>query len=293
MKTNISEIVLIMVIIFLVLSSVCKSLYYPTFAFDNVTGYDLMAKVMASEHRINNSLFEINNVPVIGSGKRLLYPPLVSGSFSIAYMLGLKSSKIITSLYFVCFALLFYVLVKIKLRRIYALLCLLFTIITPEFYSFTSLSTTNIPFAVFFSLGLISFSVYFTNKQFKYLILGYIMAMLSSMARSEGIVLCLIGSGIAIYESIKHKRFLYFIIPSVIMWTPFIAWNLYISSTFSVNQNIFVPHLFWDIAKIQEILKWIGALIFNTGLYGITFYAFCVSAIIGVFNFGAGHKPHP
>jgi len=110
---------------------------------------------MAAEGRIDNSLFDGDGRPLAGLSNRVKYPPLVSGSFAIAYLYGLQTSKIITSLYFLFFTALFYQMIRRLIDPMVAIIITFFTMITPEFFAFTSLSTTNIPTAIYLTFAFI------------------------------------------------------------------------------------------------------------------------------------------
>jgi len=283
-KINLIWLFFFILICILIYASVSKSLYWPTNAYDNVAGYDLMGKVMAAEGKINNSLFEINNSPILGSSKRIIYPPLVSGGFAFAYLFGLETSKLMTSLFFVFFVFSFYSLLLKYSNKTNAIIMTFFTIITPEFFAFTSLSTTNIPFACYSSLGFISFYIWFDKKDIKYLFLSSILIALSSWVRSEGIVFVFIFSLILLYNLIKNKKWKYFLIFSIIGYSLFIVWNLYLKLNFVVEQSVFFPYPFWDYNKIHSIFIWMKNLYFSTNYYGIAFYVFFIFIILNFKN---------
>jgi Dolichyl-phosphate-mannose-protein mannosyltransferase len=277
-------------ILFLVLTvivtygSFAKSLFWPTSAYDNVAGFDLMGKVMASEGKIHNSLFEINGTPIDGSARRLIYPPLVSGSFAYAYLFGLHTSKIMTSLIFVFFVIAFYSALRRYANRTNSMVFTFFTVVTPEMFAFSSLSTTNVPFAIYSSLGLVYLYFWVDKREVKDLLMASVMIGLSGWARSEGIICVGVGSLAVLYTSVRSRNWKHFIVYNVIALAAFLSWNIYVKLKFNIDQSVFVPHPFWDYEKLSAIVGWVKNLITDTNLYGISFYVFVIMILVNAKN---------
>ncbi|MBN2708476.1 MAG: glycosyltransferase family 39 protein [Calditrichaceae bacterium] len=231
-----------------------------------------MGKVMGNEGEINNSLFEINKEPIKGSHTRIIYPILVSGSFAFAYLFGLETSKIMTSLFLVAFVIVYYGLLKRISSPTAAIIFTFLMIITPEMYAFTSLSTTNIPFAIYTAIGYLYLYLWLTERKNGDLLLAAIFMALCCWTRSEGIFFLLAGSLVLLYSTVRDKtwkEFFMFISPGLLL---FFVWNLYVKFNFNIEQNVFQTTLFWDAEKISIILNWVINLVTDTGLYGISFY---------------------
>lgn len=273
---NLTWLFFIIITGFLIYASMSKSLYWPTSAYDNVAGYDLMGKVIGIEGRIRNSLFEINKAPILGSHNRLVYPPLTAGAFAFCYLFKMSTSKLMTSLLLLFFAVAFYGLLRVITNRTTAIIALFFTIITPEFYAFSSLSTTNIPFAIYASLGMICLLIWQHTGRRSDLYLAAILIALSSWTRSEGIVFDFTVFLFLLFHSIKKKSWKDFIPISAILFSTFIVWNIFVRLSFKADSIVFIMHPFWDSAKFSAIATWVKNLMTSTGLYGITFYAFFV-----------------
>ena len=277
-------------ILFLVLTvivtygSFAKSLFWPTSAYDNVAGFDLMGKVMASEGKIHNSLFEINGAPIDGSARRLIYPPLVSGSFAYAYLFGLQTSKIMTSLIFVFFVVAFYSALRRYANKTNAMIFTFLTVVTPEMFAFSSLSTTNVPFAIYASLGLIYLYFWTDKNEVKDLLMASVLIALSGWARGEGIIFIMVGSLVVLYTSIKSKNWKHFAMYNVISFSAFLTWNIYVRLNFNIEQNVFVLYPFWDYERFSAIVGWVKKLITDANLYGISFYIFAIAILINAKN---------
>lgn len=277
---NLVWLIFALLVVVLVYGSVSKSLFWPTSAYDNVAGYDLMGKVMAAEGAIQNSLFEVDNVPISGLGNRAKYPPLVASSFAFAYMCGLETSKIMTSMFFISFVILFYGLLKKFTTDTAAIFFTFFVIISPEYFAFTSLSTTNIPTAFYAAGALIYLYLYLKEERADYLIIAALLMGLTSWARSDSLVFNMAGFFVLIYhfrKNLLRKELLLYVL---LTFLPFLSWMVYSNIYIRLDQDVFVNNIFWDSDKFAFIMSWVKILIFSTGLYGISFYIFFI--VIGL-----------
>ena len=283
-KINLVWLFFFILICVLIYGSAAKSLYWPTFAYDNVAGYDLMGKVVASEGKINNSLFEINNTPILGSARRCIYPPLVSGSFALAYLCNLPTSKLISTLFFIFFVISFYASLRLFTNKTNSIIITFFTVITPEMFAFSSLSTTNIPIAIYGSLSIIYLYIWLNRREQRYLLIASLLMGFNIWTRSDAVVFNVAGFIVLLFDALKNRNWKELLIYSIIAFLPFIAWNLYIKFNINVDQNVFINKPFWDSNKFNGVLTWVKNLVTNTNLYGISFYAFFVSIIINIKN---------
>lgn len=283
-KTNLVWLFFFILICILLYGSAAKSLYWPTFAYDNVAGYDLMGKVMATEGKVNNSLFEINDTPILGSARRCIYPPLVSGSFAFAYLCNLPTSKLISTLFLIFFVISFYASLRLFANKTNSIIITFFTVITPEMFAFSSLSTTNIPTAIYGALSIIYLYVWLNRRKQRYLLIASLLMGFNIWTRSDAVVFNMAGFIVLLFDALKNRNWKELLIYSVIAFLPFIAWNLYIKFNINVDQNVFINKPFWDSNKFNSILTWVKNLVTNTNLYGISFYVFFVSIIINIKN---------
>lgn len=274
---NLPWLIVFLIICFLLIGSIAKSLYWPTTSYDSVAGYDLMGKVIAEEGKLKVSLFDLNV-----EGKRAIYPPLIEGSFAFAYLFGNTSSKIITSLTYLALILLFYALLKKYVQPLNAILFTLFLMLTPEMFAHSSLSLTNIPGALYAAIGLINLFIWYDQGKTKYFIIAAILLAMNVWARSDGIVFNAAGLALVGYKCIREKRYTKLVQFVLISFLPFFAWSLYLKYSIGITQDRFVDHLFWDGERIQLIIDWIMNLIFNINLYGLTFYIFILGILLNI-----------
>lgn len=279
MEINLAWLAILVIILFLLVGSVAKSLYWPTTAYDSVAGFDLMGKVIAAEGKIFVSLFD-SGVESL----REIYPPLIEGSFAFAYIFGSASSKIITSLTYISLILVFYALLRKYVNSLNAIVfCLLMTI-TPEMFAHSSLSLTNIPGAAYAGLGIIYLFIWLEKQQKHHLYVASILLAFNVWTRNDGVVFNVSGFLILLYHAIRNKVWKELAIYLSISFLPLIIWTLYLKYFLGIIQNIFVNHLFWDANRFKELVQWIKVLLKNTNLYGLTFYIFLISLIFNVKN---------
>ncbi|MDA3880367.1 MAG: glycosyltransferase family 39 protein [Prolixibacteraceae bacterium] len=287
---NFTWIFLFGILAYLLYGIISKSLFWPPTAYDSFTGYDYMAKVLANEGCFNNSIFDVVNPT---NSIRHSYPPFVCSTFSIAYMIGLNSSKVTLILLLISFLFLFY---SLTFQRSNHTLTILFTLLlfaTPEFLAMSALSLTNVPQTIFASAGLIFIAKFINDKQRDHLLLGAILVGLNVWSRYDGLVF--IGGGAVMlfmniiaqkkYKKLKNYISLFlFILVSI---SPLIAWQSFqaikIDGVFN-SSDAFVSHLFFDPEKISFLIETIWAILKSTQYYGWTFIAFVIVLILNVRN---------
>ena len=100
---------------------------------------------------------------------------------------------------------------------------------------------------------------------------------LTSWARSDSLVFNMTGLLLLVYhfrKNLLRKELLYY---SLLTFLPFLLWLIYSNIYIKLDQDVFINKLFWDSDKFSFILSSVKFLIFNTGLYGISFYIFFIA----------------
>lgn len=280
--TSLLQILLTLVLLFLVVFNVARANYWPPTAYDNITGYDLMAKVLANEGTFNNSLFDENGTPIDGSAKRLVYPPQTACSFALAYMTGLSTSKIIPSLFTIFFILIYYLaLVRFIPKTITVFLTILMFII-PDFYYFSMMASSNIIFAIYLSLGIIYLFTWYNHKETWMLIISSIFFAAATWTRSEAIVVIAAVFLVMIFFFDFKKNYLKiisFIAPALIL---FLGWNLFVGANYNVDQNVFHDSIFINFDKIKNLIQLVYMLFTYTPSLGIAFYLLAITILLSI-----------
>lgn len=289
-NVNLSWILIFGVIAYIVYGITAKTMFWPTSAYDSITGYDLMGKISAAEGVFHNSIFNPEN-PI--ASIRNSYPPLVSGSFSIAYMTGLESPKISITLMFLSVVIFFWATMRKNTTEVAALFFTLLLVSVPEFLAMSALSLTNVPQTFFASSGLIVLYLYIKEKDFKYLVFGAILLGLNVYTRSDGIVFIFGGGVMLLYDAYKNYKFKYkeyaksILIYSAVAIAPFVLWftyvKIFIPNAYS-SSRVFKKTLHWDSSKLSELSSEVWALFSSYLLYGMFFTVFAIVLLLNIRN---------
>jgi hypothetical protein len=283
-QINFTWLLFFSILLYIVYAISKKGLYWPIMENDSVVGYDYMAKLIAAEGKINNSVFE--GMQGTLSINRFLYPPLVSGSFAMAYISGEELSKAITLIFYVSLLVTFYGLVKKYTTHTSAMLFTCFMAVTPEMYSHAALGLTNLPNAAYVSLAIISLFVYTDRKDKEYFWLSAILMSFSLYSRSDSVVFAFAALAWLALEAWRQKDLKPILMYGVISLSLFVAWNVYVKLIIKANAgDFFIKEFFWDPEKLGNVLdKAYSFIVSDTQLYGLTFWAFFLMLAVNYKN---------
>jgi len=141
-----------------------KGTYWPTHDFDAILGYDLLSKAIAHEHTLVNSVLTSGEI-VNDCGPRLLYPPLFTLCNSLAYFDGMETPGLVTSLFFISWAFIIYALLRRFVSSSGAIIFTFLTIIIPEMFYRASVCGTNLPCAIYTSIAVMAFLVWYEQRK--------------------------------------------------------------------------------------------------------------------------------
>jgi len=281
------------VVLYVLYAITAKSLYWPTIHYDSIAGYDFLAKAIAHEGTINNSLFDTTNKIC---SYRTLYPPLFPINFAYAYIMGFELPKIITALYLISLAIIYYAYSRKFVNPVANIFFLALLLITPEMLAQSAMLMTNVPQAAY-TLGAVgAFFIWNKTKEKRYFVLSIVCATLGVWGRSEGIIFGgTLGIILLIYifENRKStstfninniKKILYFAFPLILIyaiWEVFLKVNHLdqVKQPFSI-----IP--FYDAEKIKYLLTLTRKITFETSYYGyiinLFFIVFGLSIILQI-----------
>ncbi len=156
-RINIVWLIFFVLVVVIEVMNFRKCMFFPTFDRDSLAGFDSLGYLIAQEHTMYGlSVFSPEDNPLIhNAGSYITYAPLVQLSYSIVYMLGAETSKLITGLFFLFFLISFYGVLRDVVGSTGAIIATFFVLITPEMIAFSSLSATNVIHAIYASLGVI------------------------------------------------------------------------------------------------------------------------------------------
>jgi hypothetical protein len=263
--------------------SICKGLYWPPMEFDTVLGYDFVAKGIAHEHVLNNSVLT-NALYVQASGPRMLYPPLLSLNISWFYINGAnpRLPMVLFNITWV-YLLIYYIYMRTS-SLLSGLVATFFIIITPELFAHMSLSLTNLPTAIYISIAYLALIVK-TKPDMNDIALTTLFLSFAVFTRSDAIVFLpafvyyIWASKTPLRKKIIFSALFLFVI-CIYTW-----WSLYAKQYIPRSQYGFmIKHLFWDPEKLWLLIKTAVGLWFNTSLYGLAFYALALTILISIYK---------
>lgn len=274
--------VFVAMMVYLVWSITRKGLYYPPAEFDTILGYDLLSKAIANEGTLANSILTNKDI-VMECGPRLLYPPLLSFSNSICYMLGWDTPKLINTLFFLSFPVLFYALLRRFVGSVNAVFFTFFMVIIPEMFAHGSFSLTNYPCAVYTVSAVLCFVIWYEKRIDGFLPLSALLMAFGLWTRSDVVMVegALLLVSFIIFIKEKNIKPLLFMASAL---SVFVFWNVYSAAVIPKEQTfIFIKHLFWDAAKLKVILYVTTIdLTLIKPFYGWTFWLFLIALLVNI-----------
>lgn len=265
-------------IAYLVYGISVKGLYWPTHDFDAILGYDLLSKAIAHEHTLVNSVLTSPEI-VNSCGPRLLYPPLFALSNSLCYFAGMETPGLVTTLFFISWAFISYILLRRFVSSSGAIIFTFLTIIIPEMFYRASVCGTNLPCAIYTSIAVMSFLVWYEQKKEGFFYLSLLAVIFGIWTRSESILFAGGIMVILLYVAVREKRYKYLLIYFACL-APLILWNLFLKAYVPRDQTgIFILKPFYDPSKLKQVLTAAWDIMSTKNYYGITFYI----AIAGFF----------
>ena len=168
---------LILFLIFILFtSSLAYTLYWPIKDWDALTLYDMRGRIFA-ETGIMNEAFKIDRY-------YLAYPLYTSIEHAWVYILGMKNPLFLYSLNYIFFVIAFYFLIKRIVNKYIALGVAFIIASSLEIFTHSQTAYTNLPYAIYYSLGIIYFYYYLSRKEVGCLILSALFVGLSTWIRS-------------------------------------------------------------------------------------------------------------
>lgn len=175
------EKMLVFMISLLLLSHLLITSYWPVYAWDALTVYDLRARLIVEKGSIYEGLMTLKRFSEHGLG----LPPFTSLAHTWIYLWGIDNPKFVYSALFASFLIIFYC----SLRQHCNMLCsLTFTLLlasSPVIFAGASTAYTNFPFAFYFGGGVLYLYRWMDRRTPGALTLAGLFVGLSSWVRAE------------------------------------------------------------------------------------------------------------
>ena len=288
-KINLPWMTIMAFVAYILWAVTSKCLFWPTFEFDSIAGYDLMAKVLAEEGTFNNSLFMSNGQSIFNTSHRVIYPPITAGSFAYAYMSGAALPKIMTSLFYSSLLIYFYAAMRrTGATHLNSAFTLLLMMLIPEMTSHAALSQTNIPQAAYTATGIISLYVWAKDKEGNahFLWLSMILLAWNSIVRTENFIFNFVAGLLVLAYTLRNfnkKNIIRLVIFGISLLLPFVLWTLYLKIN-GLKPDVPAPmalDISYDADKFKQWWGYLwgfkdypGGVVLNQNFYGLTSYLY-------------------
>ncbi|MDR0566842.1 MAG: hypothetical protein LBG47_07400 [Prevotellaceae bacterium] len=259
-----------------------KTMFFPTFDTDSVRGFNLVGKVVAHEGTLKNcSLFtDPNHWEMHGPGSYMTYTPLLQLAYAYVYMLGAATSKIVSALLYVSLAVAFYGVTSRFATHTLTALATFFTVFTPEMLAFSAMSGTNVPHAVYASLGILFFVAWYYKKIPSLLWVSAALLICNSWTRSEGVAFAGAACCVMLWYSIRTKTYRKPFLFAALCLFPTVFWQLFLKLYNMEGVVTFVRS--WDSHRVAVEVTEIWQLFKSFTYYGFTFLCFLIALLSNV-----------
>ncbi|MDR3137903.1 MAG: hypothetical protein LBT73_03390 [Tannerellaceae bacterium] len=288
-----------------------KCLFFPTFDRDSLCGFDTIGYIIAQEHTLKDlSIFQKSYLHGIdGPGSYINYMPFVQLAYAYVYDLGAESSKIIPALSFLSFLIAFFAVARRFAGTTAAAIITFFTLITPEFIAFSSLSITNVIHAIFASLGLAYTALWLRHthpappvlpppmtsrtpspspssvtpatRNESVVTTPALLIAAQLWVRHEGIVFTLAAIAAVCLLAPRKKQILTF---TAISLFPLLLWLSFIQLYDLHAEGVIHLLPLFDLDKAAVIAHYLAALFDSQNYYGLTFPLFAIAFLCNLPN---------
>lgn len=216
------------IILFVFGLSFVLMIYYPVNAWDALALYDFRAKIMAS---LGYFVQIQGNFTYFSQ-----YPLLTSLTHTIVYLFGGNNPQFTYPFYLISFALLVFSLARKDVGRFVAMATALFIVTNPETLQNSLIAYTNLPYTVFYVIGVIYLYKAVKDNKNVYIFLSALLIGLSTWVRADE-PFWLTGAIVIIIYSIYKKS----LIPSLVYFPIFLLiqqpWSIYAAHLFGQSYS--------------------------------------------------------
>lgn len=283
-RIRLYEIPFFLVIAFIIFLSVWRCFYFPPNPADATSGAEVIAEYTLREQTMINSVFEVEP-----SGNTLK-PPFLTCLQIIYKLAGFPFGQIWLSSVFICFMIILYHLVSIRLHRILAGMLLLLFLAIPEMYAYTYIILYDYSNAVFFCLAIYFQVRFFESNKFNELAFAGLLMGIATYIRPETPVLAASLVAVIVWNGYRSKKsfkiivrnsFL-FLLPAILFYliSVTIYINLYLPFPYSVARQV-NSDLFNIMNFLNRFIEANRTLIFSkTGIENYGWFVFFFLALL-------------
>ena len=289
-RLNIVWLICIVLLVYAEYSNFLKAMYFPTYDRDSLAGFDTIGFVAAMEHTYNGmSIFSGDYMPKIHqAGSYISYMPMLQLSYAYVYLLGAVTSKAVPAFFFLSFLFGFYGIVRratsSPTASAVATFCMM---MTPEMFSFSSLSNTNVVHACMASSGLLYVCLWQRSREKPLLVMGSLLLAINCWLRAEGIVFVAAAFVIVAMTLLLNHRHQLNGGPAWCLLTipiaavaPFLLFQAYAHACGLTSESVVMAYPFFDAEKAQAVLGGAWFLLAKAPYYGWTFILFAMALLL-------------
>lgn len=234
------ELPFLVVFILLILLSLWRAWYYPSFARDMLSGPEVMAEYALKEGHIINSLFKVD----LQSTNNYLKPPFIT-SLQIIYKLYVQPfGQTWLSILFVNFIVVMYTLLKEKIHPLLLGFVMLYFFAMPEVFSYTYLMLFDYSNMIFFFSGYYFLNQYFEKKDNGNFAFAVFLFAIATYVRTETLILVGMTLPVVFFNQYKDKmpvsrsaiRLAIMLVASVVVY--FVCMNVFVKHFIPIKYDV-------------------------------------------------------
>ncbi len=198
------EKIVVLMTILLCLSHLLITSYWPVYAWDALTVYDLRAHLIIEKRSIYEGLMTLKRFTEYGVG----YPPFTSLAHTWIYLWGIDNPKFLYSLLFASFLIISYYFLREHCNVLCSLTFTLLLASSPVIFRAATIAYTNFPFTFYIGGGVLYLYRWMHRGTRGGLTLAGLFVGLSSWVRAESHAFFLAAFMILIVYSLLRRKYL-------------------------------------------------------------------------------------
>lgn len=279
-KPKLSKVIFWSFILLIFSYTLVVNIFWPVFDWDALALYDFRARVFMIDKNLIHSA--TSNEYFLG------YPLLTSLSHMFFYQMGLESPKIIYSLFYLSFIVIFYSLLKKRTGDQKAMFFTVVLSLIPEIFSHATVAYTNLPYTIYLCTGTFYLYKWVIDKDKSDLILSAVLVGLSTWVRSSE-PFWLVPFIVVFVFSINKKRafqaFLYLLFSLIISlaWKYFMSFVSDLPAPVSSQERFFYYNTILNISipRLWMVTTYLYKYVFST--WGLMFGLLILITVRNVF----------
>lgn len=277
-KLLVTGIVVLFVFVFV------EGIYWPVAGWDSIALYDFRARVFKESGYMWDA---------INRGYFFGYPLMTSMMNTWIYLLGFNFPRFMYSLIYICFAAVFYSLLKVSTSRLNSLIFTFMLMISPQIFGHSYFDYTNMPYTAYFFISTAFLFLFTTNKKYSYLILSALFMGVATWIRSTD-PFWTVNIVVLLVWCLFNKKILPLVLYMIIFLPIQQSWNIFltqmsqaVSTQSIVTSSVSIMFNKFDVARLIQVVTFVLNVVGpSLYLYFLLAIAALVINIKNVYKFG-------